>query len=246
MNYFIGFTGLAIMRQFAVGARRALSLQCRGGDGEMQSTPTGFAKQSEGLAPALKEFFTRLTRFAGFTGLSIMRRFAAGARRALPLQCRGGDGEMQSTPTGFAKQPEGLDFHNRRSSTCGSALSNNCLQGRTNSRFSPALQAEKGRRPAVMKIKPFGLNPAVGRFFTRLTGFAGLTGLSLSLTLGLNPVLSSIMRRLAVETGRAPSPQRHCSDRTRGDAARPVSTKHTTVEQRRLLDNRISKYKFYY
>jgi hypothetical protein len=30
-----------------------------------------------------------------------------------------------------AKQPEGLDFHNRRSSTCGSNLSNNCLKGRT-------------------------------------------------------------------------------------------------------------------
>jgi hypothetical protein len=38
--------------------------------------------------------------------------------------------------------------------------------------------------------------------FTRFTRLAGLTGLSLSLSLtrGLNPLLSSIMRRFAVET----------------------------------------------
>jgi hypothetical protein len=60
--------------------------------------------------------FTRLTRFAGFTGLSIMRRFAVGARRALPLpapanapvavetwhapslQYRGGDGLEVASP----------------------------------------------------------------------------------------------------------------------------------------------------
>ncbi|MDR1886505.1 MAG: hypothetical protein LBQ70_01195 [Prevotellaceae bacterium] len=35
-----------------------------------------------------------------------------------------------------AKQPEGLNFHNRRSSTCGSHLPNNCLKGRT--KISPA------------------------------------------------------------------------------------------------------------
>jgi hypothetical protein len=74
------------------------------------------------------DFFTGLTRFAGLTGLAIMRRFAVGA----------------------------------------------------------------------------GLAPALKDFFTRLTGFAGFTGLSL--TGGLNPLLSSIMRRF-VETRRATSPQ---------------------------------------
>jgi hypothetical protein len=39
---------------------------------------------------------------------------------------------MTATPNReVAKQPEGLNFHNRRSSTCGSTLSNNCLKGRT-------------------------------------------------------------------------------------------------------------------
>jgi hypothetical protein len=39
---------------------------------------------------------------------------------------------MTTTPNReVAKQPEGLNFHNRRSSTCGSNLSNNCLKGRT-------------------------------------------------------------------------------------------------------------------
>ncbi|MDR1896683.1 MAG: hypothetical protein LBR10_07835 [Prevotellaceae bacterium] len=58
---------------------------------------------------------------------------------------------MTTTPNKkVAKQPEGLDFHNRRSSTCGSNLPNNCLKGRTNYyyfnlRFSPAFQAENIR-----------------------------------------------------------------------------------------------------
>jgi hypothetical protein len=58
----------------AVETRRAPSLQCRGG------------------------FFTRLTRFAGFTGFTgFMRRFAVGARRALPLQRRcGGEDVIRS------------------------------------------------------------------------------------------------------------------------------------------------------
>jgi hypothetical protein len=91
----------------------------------------------------------------------------------------------QSTLSGLAK-PEGLDFHNRGSETCGSDLSNNCLNQRSsiegrksranlhfvNLHFSPvfdcvevAFQAvtgwmfcSAGLRPAVMKIKPFGLN----------------------------------------------------------------------------------------
>jgi hypothetical protein len=63
--------------------------------------------------------FTGLSLTSGharlLSAMSIMRRFAAGTGRALPLQCRGRDGEMQATPTGFAKQPEGLDFHNEYS-----------------------------------------------------------------------------------------------------------------------------------
>jgi hypothetical protein len=56
---------------------------------------------------------------------------------------------MMATPNEkVAKQPEGLNFHNRRSSTCGGNLSHNCLKGRTNYYyyfnlpFSPAFQAE--------------------------------------------------------------------------------------------------------
>jgi hypothetical protein len=35
------------------------------------------------------KLFTELTRFAGFTGLSILHRFDVGALRATPVQCRG-------------------------------------------------------------------------------------------------------------------------------------------------------------
>ncbi|MDR1897391.1 MAG: hypothetical protein LBR10_11440 [Prevotellaceae bacterium] len=52
--------------------------------------------------------------------------------------------------------PEGLDFHNRRSSTCGNVLSHHCLKGRTNYyyfnlRVSPAFDYVSPAFQAVVR-----------------------------------------------------------------------------------------------
>jgi hypothetical protein len=44
------------------------------------------------------KLLTGLTRFAGFTGLSIMRRFVVETRHATSLQCRGRDGLEIASP----------------------------------------------------------------------------------------------------------------------------------------------------